>query len=112
VAGEGWLHCRWVCLRELGGAFYVCKQKGESACGRASGHDTSMSSLLPLRGHYSSGAFPGSSVRASAKVRVHRLLQNRLILCVASCVRGLPMGLEPAALGATICRHPFLRVAA
>jgi hypothetical protein len=37
-----------VTFPEFGGAFYVGEQKGESACGRA-GHDTLMSSLLPLK---------------------------------------------------------------
>jgi hypothetical protein len=58
------LHGRWVTFPEFGGAFYVCEQECESACRRA-GHDTLMSSLLPLKGHYSSGGFFGSFVRPS-----------------------------------------------
>jgi hypothetical protein len=36
VAGQGDLHGRGVLLPELGGAFYVGEQKGESACGQVS----------------------------------------------------------------------------
>jgi hypothetical protein len=65
VAGQGDLHGRGVSLPHLGGTLYVGEQKGESACGWA-GHDTLMSSLLPLRGHYSSGRFPEPSVRQTS----------------------------------------------
>ena len=58
MAGQSLPAWPWVAFPELGGAFYVGEQEGESACWRA-GH-CSMSSLLPLRGHYSSGAFLGS----------------------------------------------------
>ncbi len=49
---------------------------------------TLMSSLFPLRGHYGSGAFPGPSVHPSAWRHFRSLLQNTLIRCVPSCVRG------------------------
>jgi hypothetical protein len=95
-------------LPELGRALYVSEQEGESACRRA-GHDTLMSSLLPLRGNYSSGGFLGSFVRPSAWRRSRSPFREPETASWAASSRlsadGLQYGCSKARLGCSASPH-------